>query len=77
MSSLHFLSEVLALVVLISYACTEVCRPSLLHPPTDAPCLERVGRTRSWGPSIKYVGRFSGFLDPLPPPPLFAFWAES
>ena len=28
MSSLHFLSEVLALVVLISYACTEVCRPS-------------------------------------------------
>ena len=25
------------------------------------------------GPSIKYVHRFSGFLDP----PLFAFWAKS
>ena len=36
MSRLHFLSEVLALVVLISYACTEVCRQALLLPPVPA-----------------------------------------
>ena len=39
--------------------------------------LEGGGETASAsrkGPSIKYVRRFSGFLDP---PPLFTFWAES
>ena len=29
------------------------------------------------GPSTKYVRRFSGFLDPLPLPPLFTFWTSS
>ena len=33
------------------------------------PTLPRMWKTSlSWGPSIKYVRIFSGFLDPLPPP---------